>query len=184
MKTQATFLTCLTVGAFGAAAFAQDSVSKIHNPVTGGDSIDAHLPGEQRNDYVVDQTILRSSWGTVYGIAPLVKASRQRLTGATNYNGLVNAQFLSRDLRSVAAFASPSYAVWTASGAGVCDDPARNDAPGSVNAAGLTGFQFGACFGEFSVGGSVTPPPSQNQIISAVVNFISSTGTKWTSLRA
>jgi len=171
MRFHSTLLGCVSVGALASTALAQDSVSLVNNPGTGGDAIDARAVGEQENTYVVDQTIVRGSWGTVFGVAPLVKATQQRATLPVNYSGFLIAQHLSRDLLSVPAFARSSYGVWNATGFGVNDDPARNSAPAALSAAGLTGFQFGAGFSEGGTGAAGTAPPTLHRITSAVVNF-------------
>jgi len=60
-----------------APGFAQDSTA-IDSGANGlpGDAIDPFSTTEQINNYVVDLTTISSSWGTQYGVAPIVKSSK------------------------------------------------------------------------------------------------------------
>lgn len=175
-STRSSLVSLVTVGALGATAFAQDSVSKIHG--LPGDAVDPRAVSEQQNDYVVDQTIVRSSWGTVFGVAPITKTGIVRNTAPDFFNAVANAQYLSQTLKSGVPFVRNAYGEWSAQGFGVNDDAARNDPPSStVNTTGLTGFQFAAGMAEFS-NGTLNPNSALaalNNITGSMVNF---TGTR------
>lgn len=145
---------------------AQDSVSKIH--ALPGDAVSAWASSEQQNDFVVDQAAIHGSWGTVFGVAPIAKASALRDTTPDFFNKQLSAQALSGVLKSNAPFARASYSYWSAQGFGVNDDPARNDPGTPLATAGQSGFQFGFGFAEFGSGLFATP---LNNVIGGVVNF-------------
>jgi len=142
--------TLLAIAASAAAARAQDSTSLVNG--LPGDAVDARSPTEQIHDYVVDLAAFRSSWGRTFALAPIAKASQQRNVAPQFFTGLVNAQALSRRLLTSTPFLRGQYALWNGPGFGVNGDPARNTAPGSISAVGLTGFQLGFAFAEFADG--------------------------------
>lgn len=165
-------IICLALLCLVPPALGQDSVSKIHG--LPGDAVSAWLPIEQENDYVVDLSAIHSSWGNVFGVAPLVKASSLRDTAPNFFNKRLSAQALSTLLVNNAPFARSSYMYWDASGDGVNDDPARNDPGTSLGTAGFSGYQFGWGLSEY---GSGTPdlsgsPASLNNVIAGVANFL------------
>jgi hypothetical protein len=160
-----TTLTALLVAA--PSALAQDSVSKLN--ALPGDSLNAYDASEQINDYVVDQTAFTSSWGAVFGLAPIAKSSAQRVTAPLFYTGQISAQSLSRRLAVNVPFLRSQYALWTTPGAGANNDPARNDPGTLVSTAGLTGFQFGFGFAEFGDGNPAGT--GLNNVIGGLVNF-------------
>ncbi len=149
-----------------APALAQDSVSKVH--ALPGDAVSAWAVSEQKNDYVVDQTAIHASWGTVFGIAPIAKASALRDTTPDFFSKQLSSQGMSSVLKTSVPFARASYSYWNAQGFGVNDDPARNDAGTPIATSGLTGYQFGFGFAEFGNGLFATP---LNNVIGGVVNF-------------
>jgi hypothetical protein len=144
------------------SAFGQDSVSN-QGASLPGDGLSPWAPGLQRTAYVVDLSPFQTSWGTTFGIAPLMKTSK---TSAGFTGSLGSAQFLSNDLLAGAEFAAPSYAFWEdAPGFGV--NPQTNNTPQTVSPAGAS-TRFAAAFSEFSTsqGGF-----NYTGVLGAVVNF-------------
>jgi hypothetical protein len=148
-------------------AAAQDSVSKLN--ALPGDALDSRDPLEQVNDYVVDLAVLRSSYGNVFGVAPLCKASAQRSQAPTFYTGGLSAQAISKDLLTGVPFARASYDLWTQPGRGVHHDAARNDPGQPVDTSALTGNRFAVGFAEFGLGtGDVV---ALNGLVGAFVDY-------------
>ena len=151
-------LSVLALGALLAPlTTAQDSVSKLSG-VANSDALDPYNTSDVRNDYVVDLTPFTTSWGTQFGIAPIVKSSQPDTTG--NFNSLVSSQAISRTSLSSATFDGTSYGVWTTPGEGVNSNAALNDVPSTVTPAGAA-EQFSAAFSEFGNG--------YNSVITAIV---------------
>ncbi len=142
-------------------AFGQESVSAQQG--LPGDAVSAYDVGEQRNNYVVDLQSFRTSWGTVFGIAPIVKASKDSASPQTFFNAQMSAQAASNTLLTNVPFAFSSYDSWSGQGFGVNGNPNLNNPGTSVNTTGRTGNQFGVLFAEF--GGN------SNNIIGGVVNY-------------
>lgn len=144
------------------SAFAQDSVSNV-GATLPGDGLSPWAPGAQRTAYVVDLSPFNTSWGTTFGIAPLIKTSKT----AANFSGsLGSAQYLSNDLLQGAEFAAPTYAFWQdAPGFGV--NPTTNNAPNTVSPTGASN-RFAAAFSEFS---TTTGGFNYNGVLGAVVNY-------------
>jgi len=167
MRFHSTVMALVCAAATCATAAAQDSVSKTNG--LPGDAVDANAPGEQINNFVVDQTTFQSSWGKTFAVAPLIKISAQRTNAPAFLTRSANAQALSRGVRSGVPFLRSSYSVWNAPGFGINDNAARND-PGTPIATGaFTGFQFGVATAEFGDGN-----PSGTALASVaggIVNF-------------
>jgi hypothetical protein len=144
-----------------APALAQDSVS---NNLGGlpGDALSPWSTTQQCANYVVDLTSFTTSWGTEFGIAPLVKGSKSNLV---NFNSLLSAQSLSRLHALGVPFPTASYAFWTQPGRGV--NTATNEVPGSLAPTG-TSNQFAAVFAEF---GTTVSAASYNAIVGAIANY-------------
>jgi hypothetical protein len=147
---------------------AQDSVS-----IAGclpGDALvpwdDAAAPtgSAQKKTYVVDLAPLSSSWGTSFGIAPVVKSSR---TSSAFFTSLVSAQACSRVQALGVPFAGASYAAWQTPGEGVNGDATLNVPAGAIAPPAL-GHQLGLAFAEFATadGGA-----SYNAVIGARVGI-------------
>lgn len=150
--------TATVMSAFAAGAQAQDSVSTAG--CLPGDAVSPWDATEQKNDFVVDLTPLTTSWGTKFGIAPMLKSSK---AAATFFNSLTSAQSISRT-QLVNTNLSGTFDLWTTPGQGVNGDPTRNSAPGSsVDLTGLMGNQFGVTFSEFN--------NSYNGIVGAIVQY-------------
>lgn len=155
-------VVCVMLGLAAMPALAQDSTSK-----TGclpGDSVSPWATNEQCNTYIVDMDEFTSSWGTTYGIAPIIKTSK---TGSGFSGSLMSAQGMSRLQRTGVEFAADSYSVWSAPGFGVNDDAEINDPGTLVDVAG-TGNQFGVVFAEFATTDTAV---SYNGVIGGLVNY-------------
>ena len=169
------------------AASPQDSVSKVAG--LPGDALDATDVAEQRNNYVVDLSVLTSSWGAKYGVAPIAKSSRTNsplppFPGAY-FNNRMSSSTLSRELLTDRPFAATSYAHWTAAGFGVHDDPAYNDPGTPVDATGRIGAQFAFAFSDYATsslikklqpegdGGSLGGPALsiENNVVGGLVHY-------------
>ncbi len=151
--------TLAVLGALAAPAFPQDSVSKAQG--LPGDAVSAYSTGEQVNRYVVDLRDFFTSWGTKFGIAPVMKASADSATPRLFFNHLISSQAISNtSIR--APFPFNSYFVWKGPGLGVNDSSALNDPGMAINTTNFSGFQFAAAFAEF---GGIS-----NNVIGAVVN--------------
>ncbi len=130
------------VAGLAAAAAAQDSVSNS-SVFAQGDALNPYATNQQVVDYVVDLAPLFTSWGTEFGVAPLIKAPK---TASLFFNNLMSAQAISADVLTEVAPAAPDYALWSTPGAGV--NPVSNSAAGSV-AAPASVSQFGVAFNSF-----------------------------------
>ncbi len=113
-------ISCVFVLAVAAGgAFAQDSTSANSDGGNGlpGDALSPWTAGVgQRASYVVDLSEVRSSWGTRFGAAPIVKASR---VATTRFNAVPGPSTISSDARvGVAPFVT-NYSTWNVPTAGV-----------------------------------------------------------------
>ncbi len=136
-------------------ALAQDSVS--NTPGLPGDALDAYTPATQRVAYAVDLVPFQTSRGTIFGVAPLIKASKGQ---PDFFNHLMSAQAISRTQRFGVAFPAVNYAVWSNPGQGV--NATTNDGTGFVSLTGEAN-RFAVAFNEF--GG-----PAEN-VIGGVVHY-------------
>jgi hypothetical protein len=171
MKLQATLSGIAACGVIATTLLAQDSVSKIQG--LPGDAVLAHLTNEQVNDFVVDQSALHSSWGAVFGVAPIIKASAQKANNPSFFTQNHSAQGMSRLTKSSVPFVRSSYSVWHGQGFGVNDNSLLDNPGTPVNTSTFTGFQLGVAFAEFGTG-DTNPAGSNaslNNIISGIVNF-------------
>jgi hypothetical protein len=124
-----------------------------------GDALSPYDDTEQVNNYVVDLAPFYSSWGTRFGIAPILKSSK---LNASFFNGFINAQAMSHTLKEGAPFVRNSYAYWRGQGFGI--NGSVNTPPMSINTNGFVGNQFALGFS-----GS---EGDANNIIGAVVNYL------------
>jgi hypothetical protein len=128
-------------------AFGQDSVSRNANGGNGlpGDALKPWTGTVQRTNYVVDLTSFRTSGGTTFGIAPVLKSGAVNSARFTAFNG---ASSISQTLKSNASYPTASYALWTAPGGGV--NTTENDATlnSAVTVSG-TASVFGVGFMDF-----------------------------------
>jgi hypothetical protein len=113
-------LTLLAIAGSAAAVSAQDSTGTA--PGLPGDAINPLAADQQILSYVADLTPFGTSWGTTFGIVPLVKGVK---TDPQFFNNFIGANGISDDLVKGVPFASSQYALWTeAPGVGV--NPAAN----------------------------------------------------------
>jgi len=158
-------LVAACFAALSSAAWAQDSVALT--PCLPGDAINPYDANEQCDSYVVDMDSFTTSWGTTFGIAPIVKSPK---ASTTFINNLISAQGMSRKQAVGVPFASNSYALWTnAPGVGVNNNPAINAPAGTINTANRTGNQFGVTFASF---GTTNPGgKNYNDVTVGLVNI-------------
>lgn len=147
----------LVAALLASPALAQDSVSP--NQGLPGDALDAYSTTEQRNTYVVDMTSFTTSWGTRFGIAPIIKASSH--PAGTFFTNLISGQAISNNLKVGVPFAFSTYDVWSGQGDGINDS--ENTTPGTVGPVAPSVNQFAVTFSEF--GGS------SNVVIGGIVNY-------------
>ncbi|MCB9844477.1 MAG: hypothetical protein H6811_00620 [Phycisphaeraceae bacterium] len=144
------------------SAWAQDSTSKDKVSATGlpGDALDPYSTAglSQKGAYVVDMVPIFSSWGTVFGMAPIFKTPR---SDPAFFNDLQSGYALSQTQLSQAPYPNASYNFWDEPRLGI--HPTNNTGTGSlINPAG-TSVQFGAVMAGFGL--------RDNNVTSAVVNF-------------
>ncbi|GAB4386349.1 MAG: hypothetical protein Kow0022_15050 [Phycisphaerales bacterium] len=145
------------------SAYAQDSVSNLGASLPG-DGLSPWDTGLQKTSYVVDLTPFQTSWGTEFGIAPIIKSSK---ASSTFTGSLISAQFLSNDMLTGVPYASSQYSLWeNAPGMGV--NPQFNAATGTITPPSGTSNQFAAACAEFATtdGGF-----NYNGVIGAIVNY-------------
>jgi hypothetical protein len=149
------------------ALLAQDSVGKAGG--FPGDALDPLNPNEQVNDFIVDLSTFKSSWGNTFGMAPIAKASDDHTPAPTYYNAQMSGQVISKDTLINVPFARASYDMWNASGAGVNQNSQVQDPGQPVDTSTHMGHQFGFGFAEWS--SDPTDTYSFNHMISGVVNW-------------
>lgn len=168
MLNRVSIAALVALAGLAAPALAQDSVSRNSDGGNGlpGDALSPWTTGMpyQRAQYVADLAPLTGSWGTAFGIAPVIKTSK---TSPTFFNSLLSAHAMSATLATGRGYASPSYSLWTAPAGGV--HPTENDLSlvTSVSPAGLS-TQFAVGLAEFATD---TGGVDVNNIITGVVNF-------------
>lgn len=106
------------LGLIAGQAMGQDSVSRNLNGGNGlpGDALSPWSTSQTRTSYVVDLTDVRTSWGTTFGVAPILKSGLNNSTRFTARNG---PSTISQSAKIGAAYPASSYASWTAPGGGV-----------------------------------------------------------------
>jgi len=158
-----------TVLALAATGLAQDSVQKT--PCSAGDAVapwsDAATPtgSEQCDDYVVDMDVVQGSWGTRFGVAPILKASN---AAGPELNATMLAQGISRGTRTGESLGGRTFADWSAPGFGVNNDPALND-PGTAVTTACAVSQLGVGFAET---GPIFLGESYEAVIGGRVRFV------------
>ncbi len=139
------------IAASGIDAVAQDSTSKAGclpgDAVRPWDDAGAAFGTEQCNDYVVDLTPFAASWGTNFGIAPIIKSSK---TAAGFQSSLISSQAISRRHLFGGALPNTIYEAWTGPGFGVNNSILISDPGSPVGTAAEFTNQFGVTFAEFS----------------------------------
>lgn len=139
-------------------AAAQDSVSSSLGGLPG-DGLDPWSQGCAA--YVVDLAPITTSQGNVFGVAPILKASRM---SSANFNALGSSVTISPDVLTGAAFTRSSYSVWSQAGAGVGP---QNTQPSTVSPTG-TASRFAVALSEF---GQTDSGRSYNGIVGAMVAY-------------
>ncbi|MCX5688904.1 MAG: hypothetical protein NTV94_03800, partial [Planctomycetota bacterium] len=150
-------------------AVAQDSVSRNANGGSGlpGDGLSAFSGTNQRLNYIVDLTSFRTSGGTQFGLAPVLKSGRVNAARLTAFNG---ASSISQTAKLGAAYPAASYSLWTAPGGGV--NSTENDATlvSTVNATG-SATVFAAGFMDFDELLVTTTSVFTNQMYGGMIAF-------------
>lgn len=167
-------LAALMMAAAGSAwalpAAAQDSVSTTNGlPGDGVTPYSVGAAGEVVNNYVVDLAGISSSWGGLFRVGPVMKASSG---GNSFFSTIVGATMASDRFTTAESFPRTSYLQWNAAGQGV--NGARNSTPGSsVSTEAGTSQQFGVAFHEFAGGPNLTfgDGDDDNNIVAGLVNF-------------
>jgi len=128
-----------------------------------GDALQTHDVATQKTAYVVNLSPITSSWGNVFGVAPIVKASQMSGGGPdTFFSGAISGNGISSTMLTGVAPVSSSYATWQGVGPGI--NPARNSAPQTTSAPAGGLNQLAAVFSEF--GGT-----ENSNIIGALINW-------------
>lgn len=157
-------LTVIALAGLAAGAVAQDSTALSSG--LPGDALDAQNPATQITSYVADLAPFDTSWGTVFGIVPIVKSPK---TQAGFFNNLLSANGISDDLITAESYASSMYGLWEdMPGVGVNPDPAINTAPSMIPAPSGPSSQFAVGLSSFATtaGGF-----SADLVSSAIVNY-------------
>jgi hypothetical protein len=159
-------LPLLVVGLLAAPSFAQDSVANTKSGLPG-DALSPYDVNEQVNTYIVDMDPFLTSWGTRFGIAPLMKSGK---TNSQYFNNQVSSSGISAFLKEDVFFAYPVYSLWKGKGYGINDNVALNKpgVPVNVSGTGAITNQFAACMSEF---GTTDNDASGNYITTAIVNY-------------
>ena len=142
MKKLQSVLMIAAVLAIGSVAMAQDSVSAAGQ----GDALSPWLTTSQVTDYVIDLAPLTTTWGTEFGIAPLLKSS---LTSSSYNSSLISAQATSVGVVTGQELVADSYFWWDEAGYGV--NTGANFTPTtSFDTSSQIGTQFGAIYSEYA----------------------------------
>ena len=144
-------VACLiAVAGLAAPALAQDSVGTGAG-LAGNDSLSPTTAGApyQRTNYVVDLTPFYTSWGTTFGIAPIIKSSggfKDSVSGNEFFGALISAQSMSQTMVSL-DLSGQTYQSWNTAGAGV--NPTKNNNSATPVSGPFDALRFGAVFSEF-----------------------------------
>ena len=128
---------------------AQDSVSK--SGCLPGDGVvpwqDATDPNgsEQGDEYIVDMSPFVSSWGNLFGAAPIIKTSK---TDGAFFGSLPDASGMSRRQALGVPYTSSSYDSWLGAGFGINNDSSINDPGTPVDTSSAVGHQFAVALSE------------------------------------
>ena len=150
----------LVLGLAG-SVYAQDSVSVM--PCLPGDAVGPWDTAEQQNDYVVDLATFTASWGTTFGIAPVVKSSKSH---PDYFGSLLSAQAISPDILKNQPVGG-SYYYWAGPGGGVHNT--ENEQSQVIDMTGVAGNQFAMAVAEYATTGEGV---SYNGIIGALVHQV------------
>jgi len=158
-----TAFTVAIAAGLAATATAQDSVSSTGN----GDALDAYDASTVVTDYVVETTPFLTSWGTTFGIAPIVKSNS---LGNEFNNNLISAQGISKDLLRNVDLVTEAYSLWNTPGAGV--NPTNNTAGTIIDPTDTPRpFNFNQQAVIFADFGFTTSGANFNGVTGALVNY-------------
>ncbi len=143
----------------------QDSVSNAPFSFEG-DALVPYDMNVQCSSFVVDLAPLTTSWGTRFGVAPVLKMGR---ANPAFYTSLASGMALSPASRTAVPFDPANYAVWTTPGQGV--NPQRNSRPGTLPSANLVGPQFAMAVNDFETGPNGATVPFYDGVVGAIVNY-------------
>lgn len=164
-------VACLLMGAlaFAAPALAQDSTSRNLDGGNGlpGDALSPFLTNFTRTNYVVDLAPLRTSWGTTFGIAPILKSGK---TSVARFNAINGPSTISQTIRTGVGFPSGTYTSWTSPTAGVSTSQ-NNTGLNTTQTPTGSASVFGVAFLDVEdiVAGGL--PTFVNQIVGGLVAF-------------
>ena len=154
-------LILLAIAGSAAAVHAQDSTGTANG--LPGDAINPIDAASQILPYVADLTPFGTSWGTTFGIVPLVKGVKG---DPAFFNGFIGANGISDDLLQGVGYASSGYALWTeAPGVGV-NPTANSNMFTTVMPTGMSS--------QFAVGMDNSAPIggfTGNTVTTAIVNY-------------
>lgn len=154
-------VTLLAIAGAAAAVHAQDSTGVA--PGLPGDAVNPFDSNQQVLSYVADLTPFGTSWGTTFGIVPILKGTA---TDPGFFTGFVGANGISDDLVKGVPFASSSYALWEeAPGVGV--NPVNNAAATQFVSPSGTSSQFAVASANSANAGAF----SGDTIATAIVNY-------------
>lgn len=159
----------VALAAMAGSAMGQDSVSRNLNGGNGlpGDALSPWSTSQTKATYVVDMTNIRSSWGTTFGVAPVLKSGLNNPTRFTARNGPSS---VSQSAKTGAAYPASSYTLWTAAGGGV-NNPQNDLALTSSLATSGTATVFGVAFLDFDEVFTTTTSYFTNQAVSGLIAF-------------
>jgi hypothetical protein len=150
--------------------WAQDSTSRNSDGGNGlpGDALGSWGFGaSQRSSYVVDMVPFRTSIGTTFGIAPIMKSGK---TSTVRFTGLNGASCISAAARTGAAYPASSYTYWNVPTAGLNATENNTALTSTISRAG-TATVFGAAFMDFDEVVVGTSNVFVNQLYGAQVAF-------------
>lgn len=150
-------------------AAGQDSVSRNFNGGNGlpGDALSPWATASQRTNYVVDLAPLQTSWGTQFGIGPIMKSGR---TSTARFTALSGASAISPDIRTGLTAPSASYTTWTQAGGGISS--AENNTALNTSIPGPSSVSvFGVGFMDFDDIFAGTTATFVNQVYGAQIAF-------------
>jgi hypothetical protein len=111
-------LTAMLLLVLPMTAFGQDSVSRNANGGNGlpGDGIAPWAATYARQSFVLDLSPIEGSWGTPFGVGPVLKAAR---INSARFSAYSIAPTISPLARSGASYPAASYKLWTQAGGGL-----------------------------------------------------------------
>ncbi|MCC5786138.1 MAG: hypothetical protein JJU33_05510 [Phycisphaerales bacterium] len=148
MQTRKTAAAIAAAAGLCAVAAAQDSTNIIADAPPFSDAPEAFATNQVIADYVVDLAPLTTSWGNVFGVAPVLK--QHNTTQGQFYNNLPGAGSISQTNLIGVSAPAPFYQFWNSAGFGV--HPTNNTpATQTLSPAGPT-TQFAIAASSFDSG--------------------------------